>query len=111
MSEQPARAWRLVLEHIERDLLEGRLGPGDRLPSERDLATEFDVSRLTVRRALDRLEHDGLVYRVQGAGTFVAAPRIAKSVELTSFSEDMRARGLEPGSSVLVTETIPAGIE
>ncbi len=85
------------------------LEPHSRLPTERDLATEFDVSRLTVRRALDRLEHDGLVYRVQGAGTFVAAPRIAKSVELTSFSEDMRARGLEPGSSVLVTETIPAG--
>ncbi len=86
-------------ERLRQHLVEviGRgLEPHSRLPTERDLATEFDVSRLTVRRALDRLEHDGLVYRVQGAGTFVAAPRIAKSVELTSFSEDMRARGLEP---------------
>jgi GntR family transcriptional regulator len=91
------------------NVIDGGLEPHSRLPTERALATEFDVSRLTVRRALDRLEHDGLVYRVQGAGTFVADPHITKSVELTSFSEDMRARGLVPGSSILIRETIAAG--
>jgi GntR family transcriptional regulator len=91
------------------EVIEGGLEPHSKLPTERALAIEFDVSRLTVRRALDRLEHDGLVYRVQGAGTFVADPHIAKSVELTSFSEDMRSRGLIPGGSTLILETIPAG--
>jgi GntR family transcriptional regulator len=90
-------------------VIDGGLEPHSKLPTERALATEFDVSRLTVRRALDRLENDGLVYRVQGAGTFVADPHITKSVELTSFSEDMRARGLVPGSSTLIRETISAG--
>lgn len=107
MAEQHTKSERLRQHLVE--VIDQGLEPHSKLPTERDLATEFDVSRLTVRRALDRLEHEGLVYRVQGAGTFVAAPRITKSVELTSFSEDMRARGLEPGSSVLVTETIPAG--
>ncbi len=105
--EQHTKSERLR-QHLV-DVIDQGLEPHSKLPAERDLATEFDVSRLTVRRALDRLEHDGLVYRVQGAGTFVASPRITKSVELTSFSEDMRARGLEPGSSTLVSETIPAG--
>ncbi|WP_217585319.1 GntR family transcriptional regulator, partial [Microbacterium sp. GbtcB4] len=49
MTEQPARAWRLVLEHIGRDLLDGRLGPGDRLPSERDPAGALGVGRAGVR--------------------------------------------------------------
>ena len=68
MSEQPARAWRLVLEHIERDLLEGRLGPGDRLPSERDLATELGVGRSSVREAFRVLEVMGLIRTATGSG-------------------------------------------
>ncbi|MFC6357070.1 GntR family transcriptional regulator [Luethyella okanaganae] len=107
MAEQHTKSERLR-KHLM-DVIDQGLEPHSKLPAERDLATEFDVSRLTVRRALDRLANDGLVYRVQGAGTFVAAPRITKSVELTSFSEDMRARGLMPGSTTLISETVPAG--
>jgi GntR family transcriptional regulator len=62
-----------------------------------------------VRRVLDRLESEGRVYRIQGAGTFVSERRIAKSLELTSFSEDMRQRGLKPGSRLTVAEEIHAG--
>lgn len=68
MAEQPARAWRLVLEHIERDLLDGRLGPGDRLPSERDLSTELGVGRSSVREALRVLEVMGLIRTATGSG-------------------------------------------
>lgn len=68
MSDQPARAWRLVLEHIERDLLDGRLGPGDRLPSERDLSTELGVGRSSVREALRVLEVMGLIRTATGSG-------------------------------------------
>jgi len=90
-------------------VIDAGLEPHERLPTERDLADTFEVSRLTVRRALDRLERDGRVYRVQGAGTFVSEPRITKSLELTSFSEDMRARGLQPGSRLARVATVPAG--
>lgn len=92
-------------------LIEGGLKPHDKMPTERDLAEQFGVTRLTVRRALDQLDHEGWVYRTQGAGTFVSEPRIAKSVELTSFSDDMRARGLKPGSLATKVAEIAAGAE
>ena len=78
------------------------------LPTERELTTRHNVSRATVRHALNALESAGLVYRVQGAGTFVAPHTVAKTVSLTSFSEDMRAKGLTPGSRVLAVSEAPA---
>ena len=92
-------------------LVEGELKPHDKMPTERELAESFGVTRLTVRRALDQLDYQGRVYRTQGAGTFVAEPRIAKSVELTSFSDDMRARGLKPGSLSIQVAEISAGAD
>lgn len=68
MPEQPARAWRLVLEHVERDLLDGRIGPGDRLASERDLAADLGVGRSSVREALRVLEVMGLIRTSTGSG-------------------------------------------
>jgi GntR family transcriptional regulator len=74
------------------------LGPDDALPPERDLAEELDVSRITVRKAIDGLVEEGLLIRKQGSGTFVTN-RVEKNfAKLTSFSEDMRARGRRPRS-------------
>ena len=74
------------------------LSPDDALPAERDLATDFKVSRITVRKALDGLVAEGLLMRRQGSGNFVSA-RVEKNFAmLTSFSEDMRARGPTPRS-------------
>lgn len=64
----PQRAWRIVLEHIERDLIEGRLGPGDRLASERELSTDLGVGRSSVREALRVLEVMGLIRTATGSG-------------------------------------------
>ena len=110
MSPNPGKITKadVVRRHLEA-VIEGGLGPHDKLPTERELADEFDISRLTVRRALDQLENDGVVYRVQGAGTFVSEKSITKSFELTSFSEDMRARGLVPGSLSTKVVVMPAG--
>ncbi|PSK89684.1 GntR family transcriptional regulator [Murinocardiopsis flavida] len=80
----------------------GALGDDAALPTERELAVQHGVSRATVRQALEALEAAGLVYRVQGAGTYVAPRTVAKTLSLTSFSEDMRAKGLTPGSRVVV---------
>jgi GntR family transcriptional regulator len=95
-----------------RDILEAlitELEPGAPLPSERSLADRYGIARMTVRSELDRLASEGLVYRVQGSGTFVGEPRVAQAMELSSFSEDMRARGMTPGSEVLAQAVVPAG--
>ncbi len=74
------------------------LGADDALPPERDLAEELNVSRITVRKAIDGLVEEGLLLRKQGSGTFVTN-RVEKNfAKLTSFSEDMRARGRKPRS-------------
>ncbi|HYC09620.1 MAG TPA: GntR family transcriptional regulator [Steroidobacteraceae bacterium] len=87
------------LQRALRRAIETRvLGPDDALPPERDLAEEFKVSRITVRKAIDGLVGEGLLVRRQGSGTFVCA-RVEKNFsKLTSFSEDMRARGRRPRS-------------
>ncbi|MGO2931255.1 FadR/GntR family transcriptional regulator [Microbacterium sp.] len=78
MSEEaPQRAWRIVLEHIERDLLDGRLGPGDRLPSERELSADLGVGRSSVREALRVLEVMGLIRTATGSGPASGAIVIA----------------------------------
>jgi GntR family transcriptional regulator len=77
-----------------RDAIErGLIKPEAPLPAERDLATDFDVSRITVRKALDALVADGLLVRRQGAGTFVAGRVEKQFAKLSSFTEDMAARG------------------
>ena len=75
--------------------------PDIRLPTERELAERFQVSRMTVRQALDQLEAEGRVERVRGSGTFTRLPTVAMGPALTSFSEDMRTRGLRPSSRLL----------
>ena len=87
------------LQRALRQAIETRvLGPDDALPPERDLATEFSVSRITVRKAIDGLVSEGLLVRRQGSGTFVRARMEKNFSKLTSFSEDMRARGRNPRS-------------
>lgn len=89
------------------DLMTG-LSFDQAIPSERELAERFGVSRMTVRQAVDQLVVDGRLYRASPKGTFVARPKIVLKVELTSFTEDMRSRGLVPGSVELTRETVPA---
>lgn len=97
-----------VRQHVEQMIGQG-LSPHEQLPTERELAETLEVNRQTVRRALDELEREGVVYRLQGAGTFVTAARISKSFELTSFSEDMRARNMRPGSKSVDVRISAAG--
>ena len=87
------------LQRALRDAIEARvLSDEDALPSERQLAAELGVSRITVRKAIDGLTQAGLLVSRQGSGNFVSN-RIDKNfAKLTSFSEDMRARGRSPSS-------------
>ena len=90
------------------DLIE-RTGVGGALPSERQLSVDLGVSRLTVRAALDELVREGYLVRRRGSGTFVREPKIAQELAMTSFSEEMRRRGMTPGSRTLSLETTTAG--
>ena len=83
------RLARALRDAIERGLVK----PEEALPAERDLATDFGISRITVRKALDALVGEGLLVRRQGAGTFVAGRVEKQFAKLSSFTEDMAARG------------------
>lgn len=85
------------------------LGVGDALPPERALAAQLGVARMTLRRAVDELVRDGRLVRRHGAGTFVAAPKIAASLHVSSFSDDMRRRGHVPHSRTIEFERVFAG--
>jgi GntR family transcriptional regulator len=84
----------------------GDVKPGDRLPSERELAGTLGISRITARLALDALLENGLVYREQGRGTFVAEPKMRGLKGFLSFTEDIMARGMTPRSRILAQEAI-----
>jgi GntR family transcriptional regulator len=90
------------------DLIE-RLAVGDAIPSERQLSSDLGMSRLTVRAALDDLVREGHLVRRRGAGTFVSEPKIAQELTMTSFTDDMRHRGMLPGSRTLELNVVSAG--
>jgi len=99
-------------EALRKQIESGALKPHDRLPSERELEEAYDISRMTARRALSELEAEGYIYRHQGRGSFVAEPKIRQGLlRLTSFTEDMRQRGLSPGARVLSIELVGADAE
>jgi GntR family transcriptional regulator len=89
---------------IENAVNSGVIGPGDALPSERDIAIKADVSRVTVRKAVQNLVQSGVLVQRHGSGTFVA-PRVSRVEQslsrLTSFTEDMARRGMSVQSTWL----------
>ncbi|TNC71326.1 phosphonate metabolism transcriptional regulator PhnF [Rubellimicrobium roseum] len=103
----PARGLRgAVAEALRGDLAAGRFRPGDRLPSESDLATRFGVHRHTVREALARLAREGLVATRRGAGSFVLAPPADYPIgPRVRFSENIRASGRFPSRAGLTLVT------
>jgi GntR family transcriptional regulator len=90
------------------DLID-QLGIGEAIPSERQLSADLGVSRLTVRAALDDLVREGYLVRRRGSGTFVSEPKIAQELTMTSFTEDMQRRGMQPGSRTVELKVVPAG--
>jgi GntR family transcriptional regulator len=87
---------------LRRQIEEGHFKPHETIPSERQLEEQYNLSRPTIRQAIDLLERQGFLYRVHGRGTFVSPPKLQMGMqELTSFSEDMRSRGMRPGQRIL----------
>jgi GntR family transcriptional regulator len=87
---------------------------GDRIPSETDLASELGVSRTTIRDALSRLENEGVVYRKQGAGTFVNKAGLqikTRLEEIWSYEAVLEAHGYIPSTRILDIAEVAAGVD
>ena len=102
-----------VHKHVQvREYVRGLIAgaePGSPAPSERELVQHFGVARMTVRQALDALVSEGLLERVPGRGTFVARAKIDVQVRLSSYTEEMARRGMQPGSRTLLARMESAG--
>jgi len=101
-----------LYEVLRAKISSGAWRPGDMLPTEISLLDQYEVSRATVRQALDALVQEGLIYRERGRGTFVAYPTVQQGlVRIISFTEDMRQRGFEPSTEVTSAELLPASVD
>jgi DNA-binding GntR family transcriptional regulator len=100
-----------IAENLKRAIEDGTFKPGERLDNELDLTERLGVSRPTVRQAVQRLVEQGLVVRRRGLGTVVAAPRILRSVALTSLYDDLSASHRHPATTVLSAREIEADDE
>lgn len=98
-----------VEETIATEIAHGEYRPGDQLPTEDELLERFQVSRITVRRAIQNLVHRGLLEIRRGLGTFVLEPRIeAELTKLTGFVEDMNAAGRKASARVVSQHIVAA---
>jgi len=99
-----------VKAHLKERIVGGDFEAG-RIPSETELATDLGVSRTTIRDALSRLEHEGSIYRKQGAGTFVNKPGLqikSRLEEMWSYEDVLRDHGYRPSVRVGEIRTEPA---
>ena len=98
-------AYQRIQSAIRQQIEAGELKPGDAVASERELAKIHGVSLMTARHALAGLEHEGMVERRRGAGTFVAPPRIHFN-KLMSYTEQMASRGMAAASKLITSKVI-----
>ena len=98
-----------LAEKLEEKIDDGTYKPGDKIPSERELCDLYNVSRMTVRLAIDELERLGKIEKVQGKGTFVLSKSIVQSLNnVYSFSREMKKQGKISSTRIIVREVIEA---
>jgi len=115
--------YRRVKQYIIDQISSGRLKPQDKIPSEHQLVRKFAISRMTVNRAVRELTDEGLLTRLPGVGTFVAAPRAQSHLlEVHDIADEVRARShaysrevkehdfLQPRTDILSRMSLPAAI-
>lgn len=107
--EQPTPAYLQLREQLVEAISDGTLLPGSALPSERFLATDLGLSRMTVRRAFEELVSAGLVEQRQGSGTYVRGQPLEQVIDrVMGFTDEARNLGMAPGSHLLATATVNA---
>ncbi|HED24494.1 MAG TPA: GntR family transcriptional regulator [Firmicutes bacterium] len=111
-TRSPVSLYVQLKEIIAREIREQKLKPHDRIPSERELCEKYKLSRTTVRQGIGLAISEGLLYRIQGKGTFVADPKIDQGlVRLTGFEETILGRGLTPSMKVIEAQLITGDVQ
>lgn len=101
---QPVPLYYQVESQILDAIKNGEYKEGDRLPSEAELQKIFGVSITTIKKALSDLVQKDVLYRIQGKGTFVAKPKIQRTLTLLSFTEEMKQKGIKLTTELLTSE-------
>jgi GntR family transcriptional regulator len=97
---------------LREQITHGELKPGVLLPTENELCERYDVSRITVVKALTDLAHEGFIYRIRGKGSIVNTLPIKHAMDnILGFTESMRRNGLEPHSVVTEIRTVEGDLE
>ncbi|MDR0123685.1 MULTISPECIES: GntR family transcriptional regulator [Bacillus] len=100
--QSPIPMYHQIMENLKKQIEDGTLAPDTLIPSEREYAERFGISRMTVRQALSNLVNEGYLYRQKGKGTFVSRKKFEQPLQgLTGFTEDMRQRGLKASSHLI----------
>ena len=108
-SDSASPLYRQMMQRIRADIASGVYPVHSRIPSEAELGEAYQVSRVTVRKALAELTREGLLRRMQGKGTYVCAPRLKTNLrEVTSFHEACMMMGCTPGTKVISAQTVHA---
>ncbi|MED3448029.1 GntR family transcriptional regulator [Bacillus thuringiensis] len=96
-----------LIERLKNSIEKGHWTLGDKIPSENQLMEQFGVSRNTVKKAIEELVQEGILYRIQGKGTFVAKPKLQQSLMgFYSFSKVLKEKGLNPKDIILKIEEV-----
>jgi GntR family transcriptional regulator len=96
-----------LMERLKGSIEKGNWTPGDKIPSENQLMDQFGVSRNTAKKAIEELAQEGILYRIQGKGTFVAKPKLQQSLMgFYSFSKVLKEKGLNPKDIILKLEEV-----
>lgn len=108
-ADQASPLYRQLMAHLRSDITSGVYPVHSRIPSEPELCESYQVSRVTVRKALAELTRDGLLERHQGKGTYVCIPRIQRDLRMVnSFTDYCRSMGCVPGNRVISAKLVPA---
>jgi DNA-binding GntR family transcriptional regulator len=112
-ADYPDPLWIQAVNLVNAEIATGDLKPGSRLPPERELCQQLQISRVTLRKALNRLVEDGVLQPSHGRGWYVATPTPAREWpnSLESFSETANRMGLTASSTVLRAATTPATLD
>ncbi len=100
-----------IFEEIKAEIDRGEYKPLEKIPSEPELSQKYDVSRITVRRAIEELCAEGYLVKKQGRGTFVSTPRINRRLlqyeVARSFTQVCEDNGMTPGAHVIDRQIVP----
>ena len=97
LPDSPESIYLQLFNIIQKQIEDGKLVPGDMLPSEMEFCSAYHISRTTVRQALHELELIGAIERKRGLGTFISSPKLSRNIgNLYSFSDEMHVMGKVP---------------